>query len=189
MTLAPNLLGTKSEPVEFSWTADDVMLYALAVGTGQDDPTTGLAYTTENTSGTALAVLPTYANIITRGARITLGDYDGANLVHAEQSFSLPAPLPVSGTAIVTATVTEVLDKGRAALVRTEATAVDSTTGALLATTAATVFISGEGGFGGPRGESTPSPVPDTAPHRTARDRDRPHQTRAGAALPPHRRP
>lgn len=42
MTLAPDLLGTQSEPVQFSWTAEDVMLYALAVGTGQDDPSIGL---------------------------------------------------------------------------------------------------------------------------------------------------
>lgn len=122
------------------------------------------------------AVLPTYANIITRGARITLGDFDGAMLVHAEQSFELSAPLPVSGPATVTATVTEVLDKGRAALVRTEATAVDEANGAVLARTAQTVFISGEGGFGGPRGESAPSPVPQRDPDETVTVHTRPEQ-------------
>jgi len=176
MTLAPGLLGTQSPPAEFSWTADDVTLYALAVGAGHDDPARDLAYTTENTGGVELAVLPTYANIITRGARVDFGDYDPARLVHAEQSFRLHGPLPPAGRAVTTATVTQVLDKGRAALIRTEATAVDAATGAPLATTAQTVFISGEGGFGGPRGESAPSPVPDRAPDEVVTVRTRPEQ-------------
>jgi acyl dehydratase len=163
MPLAPDLLGSRSEPVEFAWTHDDAMLYALAVGAGQDDPLRELAFTTENTVDTVPAVLPTFANIVTRRARVPFGDIDPAMLVHAEQSCRLHAPLPLAGRAIVTATVTEVLDKGRGALVRTTAEAVDDA-GVPLASTVQSVFIRGEGGFGGPRGEPTPSPVPDTAP-------------------------
>ena len=159
MALAPDLVGTQSEPVSFAWGRDDVLLYALAVGAGQEDPTAELALTTENTEGIRTAVLPTYANIITRGARPDLGDFDRARLVHAEQSFLIHRPLPVEGRARVTATVTDVFDKGKGALVRTESRAVDTETGAPLVTTAQTVFISGEGGFGGPRGESRKSVV------------------------------
>ena len=109
MALRPDLVGSQSEPVSFAWARDDVLLYALAVGAGQEDPTAELALTTENTDGVRTAVLPTYANIITRGARPDLGDFDRARLVHAEQSFTVHRPLPAEGRARVTATVTDVL--------------------------------------------------------------------------------
>lgn len=176
MALAPDLVGTQSEPVNFAWARDDVLLYALAVGAGQEDPTDELALTTENTEGVRTTALPTYANIITRGARPELGEYDKARLVHAEQSFLVHRPLPVQGRARVTSVVTDVWDKGKGALVRTEAKAVDAETGTPLATTAQTVFISGEGGFGGPRGESAPSPIPDRAPDHEVTYRTRPEQ-------------
>ena len=174
MALRPDLVGATGDPVEFAWTHDDTMLYAVAVGAGQDDPLFELAFTTENTEGVVPQVLPTFANIITRGARLDFGDYDPARLVHAEQAFRLHARLPLAGRATVTPRVTEVLDKGRAALVTTEATAVDTATGAPLATTVQKLYLGGEGGFGGPRGTSAPWAVPDRAPDhvlecRTAR--------------------
>ena len=164
MALTEGLLGTTGEPVEFSWSVDDVLLYALAVGAGQDDPLGELAFTTDNTDGLAPAVLPTFAAIITRGSRIPLGDFDPALLVHAEQGVRLHAPLPVEGRATTTSTVTGVFDKGGGALVRTEAEAIDAATGQPLATTVQSVFIRGEGGFGGPRGSSGAPPPPDTHP-------------------------
>lgn len=176
MALAPDLVGTRSEPVSFAWERDDVLLYALAVGAGGEDPTAELSLTTENTAGVRTQVLPTYANIVTRGARVPLGDFDPAMLVHAEQWFRVHRPLPVSGRARVTAQVTDVLDKGSGALVRTESEAVDAETGAKLATTAQTVFIRGEGGFGGARGEPSASPVPDRAPDHEITYRTRPEQ-------------
>lgn len=164
MPLAPDLEGTQCEPVHFAWARDDVLLYAVAVGAGGEDPTTELALTTENTEGIRTAVLPAFAEVITRNARVALGDVDHSRLVHAEQSFRLAGPLPVEGRARVTATVTEVLDKGSGALVRTEARAVDAETGAPLASTVRSVFLGGEGGFGGARGAQVPTPVPDRAP-------------------------
>jgi acyl dehydratase len=164
MALRPDLVGTRGDPVEFAWTHDDAMLYAVAVGAGGHDPLRELPFTTENTEGVAAQVLPTFANIITRTARLPFGEYDAALLVHAEQAFRLHAPLPTSGRARITPQVIEVLDKGRAALVTTEATAVDADTGAPLATTVQRLYLGGEGGFGGPRGASTPWSVPDRAP-------------------------
>jgi acyl dehydratase len=167
MALAPDLVGTSSDAVEFSWTADDVMLYALAVGAGQGDPLEDLQFTTENTAGTPLQVLPAFANIVTRGATVDLGAIDRSRLVHAEQSFRLHTPLPVTGHARTVATVTAVEDKGRGALVRTEAHATDAATGEPMITSVQTLFVGGEGGFGGPRGASAPSEVPERTPdHR-----------------------
>ncbi len=164
MPLRPDLVGTAGDPVDVSWTHDDAMLYAVAVGAGQLDPTAELAFTTENTEGVAPQVLPTFAAILTRGARIDIGDYDRTRMVHAEQAFRLHAPLPLEGSVTVTPRVVEVSDKGAAALVATEATAVDAATGTVLATSMQTLFLRGEGGFGGPRGASTPWEAPTRAP-------------------------
>lgn len=167
MALAPDLAGTQCEPVHVAWERDDVLLYAVAVGAGAEDPTTELSLTTENTEGVRTAVLPSFAELITRRARVELGAVDHAMLVHAEQSFRLAGPLPVAGRARVTATVTDVLDKGSGALVRTVAEAVDAETGAPLASTVRSVFVRGEGGFGDPSATAAgpaASPVPDRAP-------------------------
>ncbi|MFC5946806.1 MaoC/PaaZ C-terminal domain-containing protein [Pseudonocardia lutea] len=164
MPLAPDLLGTRGEPAEFAWTRDDVLLYALAVGAGQEDPLTELAFTTDNTEGLTALALPTYAAIVTRVGAVPLGDIDHTKLVHAEQAVRLHAPLPVEGRARVTAQVTGVYDKGSGALVETTCEAVDAATGAPLATTVGSAFIRGEGGFGGPRGGAQAPPAPDGPP-------------------------
>jgi acyl dehydratase len=164
MPLRPDLVGTTGDPVDVSWTHDEAMLYAVAVGAGQLDPTDELAFTTENTEGVAPQVLPTFAAILTRGARIDIGDYDRTRMVHAEQAFRLHTPLPLAGSVTVTPRVVEVSDKGAAALVATETTAVDAATGIVLATSVQKLFLRGEGGFGGPRGASTPWEAPTRAP-------------------------
>ena len=46
-----SVVGKQRGPWTRSWTSDDVLLYALGVGAGQDDPTAELPYTTENTAG------------------------------------------------------------------------------------------------------------------------------------------
>ncbi|MEV1291586.1 MaoC/PaaZ C-terminal domain-containing protein [Pseudonocardia sp. NPDC049635] len=176
MALAPDLEGTQCEPVNFAWSRDDALLYAVAVGAGAEDPASELALTTENTAGVRTVVLPSFAELVTRHARVDLGDIDPPRLVHAEQSFTLAAPLPVQGRARVTSTVTEVLDKGSGALVRTEAEAVDAETGAPLLSTVRSVFIGGEGGFGGRRGTRPDNPVPQRAPDHVVAYRTSPGQ-------------
>jgi acyl dehydratase len=179
MALAPDLEGTQCEPVNVAWARDDVLLYALAVGAGAEQPLAELSLTTENTAGVRTVVLPSFAETVTRNAVVDLGGIDRSRLVHAEQSFRLAAPLPVEGRARVTATVTEVLDKGSGALVRTRADAVEAETGAPLASAVTSVFVRGEGGFGGSRGPAAPpSPIPDRAPdHRVT------YRTAPGQAL------
>src|SRR5215831_10999865 len=122
MPLNLEIVGVPSEPVERTWTTPEVMLYALAVGAGQPDPLAELEFTTENSTGVTTKVLPTFANLLGRGgAGRSLGDFDRAALVHAEQAFSLHAPLPREGTARSVSNVTGVYDKGSGALVVSEA--------------------------------------------------------------------
>lgn len=176
MAPRPDLLGARSEPTEFSWTPDDVMLYALAVGAGSDDPLTDLALTTENTEGLdGPRTLPSYANIVTRGATVEFGKIDRTRLVHAEQSFRLHAPLPAAGRARVTAAVVGVEDTSSGVLVRTEAEAVDATSGTPLASTVQTVMLRGESA-GGPRAARAASAIPEREPDHRVVLQTRPDQ-------------
>lgn len=167
MPIDPSAVGREAGPDEVSWTARDAMLYALGVGAGQDDALAELDLTTENTAGTALRMLPSYAVVIVQNAvraRPAFGDVDRTKLVHAEQGFELHRPLPVEGRARVSSRVTGIHDKGSGALVAMQSTVVDAASGELLATTSSSVFIRGEGGFGGERGPAAAAPLPERAP-------------------------
>ena len=177
MGLDHSLVGVPSEPQLRSWDSKDALLYAVGVGAGLGDPLQELEFTTENSQGIEQQVLPTYAVLLAQ-ARTgrSLGDFDRAMLVHAEQYFELHRPLPVAGTVSTTATVTGIYDKGSGALVVTENVAVDVATGETLVTSRGGTFIRGEGGFGGPRGSDQPWELPDRAPdHQVVRE-TRPEQ-------------
>jgi acyl dehydratase len=153
MALDHSLIGAASEPHERSWTSTDALLYAVAVGAGLGDPLRELEFTTENSAGIEQKVLPTFGVLVARGAAgRSLGSFDRAMLVHAEQAFELHRPLPAAGTARTTSTVTGIYDKGSGALVVTESAAVDAGSGDPLVTSRSSAFIRGEGGFGGERG-------------------------------------
>src|ERR1700683_4716532 len=112
MGLDHSSVGVPSEPHRRSWDSKDALLYAVGVGAGLGDPRQELEFTTENSEGIEHKVLPTYGVLVaqTRAGR-SLGDFDRALLVHAEQAFELHRPLPVAGTVRTTATVTGMYDK------------------------------------------------------------------------------
>ncbi|MFO7251841.1 MAG: MaoC/PaaZ C-terminal domain-containing protein, partial [Actinomycetes bacterium] len=177
MPLNHDLVGVESDPVERSWTSTDALLYAVGVGAGLDDPTAELAFTTENSEGVPQRVLPTFAVLLTQGTGSRrLGDFDPAMLVHAEQAFELHRPLPPSGTVRVTSKVTGIYDKGSGALVVSESLAVDPASGEPMITSRSSVFIRGEGGFGGDRGPRTEWKVPEREPDHVVTYRTRPEQ-------------
>jgi acyl dehydratase len=176
MALDRSVIGVPGPPRERSWTAADALLYAVGVGAGLGDPLRELEFTTENSTGITQQVLPTFAVLIAAGRTGRLGDFDPAQLVHAEQGFELHQPLPVAGTVRTTATVTGIYDQGSGALVVIESHAVDPATSQRLVTTRTGLFIRGQGGFGGPRGESEPWPVPQRAPDVHLGQQTRPEQ-------------
>jgi acyl dehydratase len=101
-------------------------------------------------------VLPTFVVIGGMGTPTpSYGTFDAAMLVHGEQRIELHRELPVAGTALITGRVTAVYDKGSAAVIWTEAVAIDASDGQPLFTASMSWFIRGEGGFGGDRGPST----------------------------------
>jgi len=177
MSLNHDVIGVESEPVERSWTGKDTLLYAVGVGAGLDDPTRELAFTTENSADIRQQVLPTFAVLAAQGARgRDLGDFDRAMLVHAEQEFRLHRPLPPAGTVRITSKVTGIYDKGSGALVVSEALAVDPDSAEPMITSRSSVFIRGEGGFGGSRGPGSQWKVPDVPPDHEVTYRTRPEQ-------------
>jgi acyl dehydratase len=157
MALDPDAVGSRGEPTEVTWSGKDALLYAVGIGAGTDE----LAFTTENTNGVDQQVFPTFAVVIGWGRGSALGgigSFNPAMLVHGQQSVTLHRPIPVEGTAVLQQEVTGMYDKGKAAVVTTATTAVLE--GEPLYTNTASMFIRGEGGWGGDRGPSGPLNVP-----------------------------
>ena len=157
MPLNPDAVGSKGEPVEISWTSKDCLLYAVGIGAGTHE----LAFTTENTSGVDQQVFPTFPVVIGWGkgsAMGSIGTFNPALLVHGQQSVTLHRPVPVEGTATLQSEISAMYDKEKAAVVLTTTNAVLD--GEPLYTNTASVFIRGEGGWGGDRGPSGPRNVP-----------------------------
>ncbi len=162
MPINPDAVGSKSDPVEASWTSKDALLYAVGIGAGHED----LAFTTENSNDIDQLVYPTFPVVIGWGrgsAMGKIGTFNPAMLVHGQQAVTLHRPIPVEGTVTLTSEITGIYDKGSAAVVVSETVAVMD--GEPLYTNVGSSFMRGEGGWGGARGPSGPKNVP---PERTA---------------------
>jgi acyl dehydratase len=165
MPLNPSAVGTTSEPAEFSWTSKDALLYAVSLGAGQDE----LAFSTENTAGVDQQVLPTFPVVLGAGGgglMSAIGTFNMALMVHGQQAVTLHRPIPPAGSATVTSKVADMFDKGKAAVVvMVSDVEMD---GEPLYSTRSSMFIRGEGGWGGDRGPSGPqNEPPDRAPDHT----------------------
>jgi acyl dehydratase len=163
MPIDPNAVGTEFGPTDRSWDSKDCLLYAVGIGAGTDE----LEFTTENSAGIDQKVFPTFATIVGQGAgfamRGNIGSYNPAMLVHAEQGITLYNAIPFEGSVQTAGKVVGIWDKGSGALVATEALTVDAKTGDKLFSNYSSLFIRGEGGWGGDRG---PSGAKNVAPDR-----------------------
>jgi acyl dehydratase len=186
MPINPDAVGAEGEPSTFSWDSTSSILYALGVGAGMTDPTGfELEFTTENSNGIEQKALPSMAVVLSlrsemRGAgpMAQLGSFNPAMLVHGEQSFTIHKTLTVAGTASATSRISAIYDKGKAAVVVMESTATDVATGENLFTSTSSMFIRGEGGWGGDRGPSAKFAAPERAPDHVVS-----YQTRSDQAL------
>jgi acyl dehydratase len=180
MPLNSDAVGTTTDPVEVSWTSKDALLYAVGIGAGVDV----LGFTSENTSGVPQRVFPTFPVVIGAGAgglgaaMAKIGTFNPAMLVHGQQAVTLHREIPPDGTAALTSKIAAMYDKGKAAVVVFEATAVSD--GQPLYTTTMSAFIRGEGGWGGDRGPSGPQNEP---PVGAAPDQQVTYQTSVDQAL------
>ncbi len=172
MPIDPDVaIGAALPDRTFSWSASDVLLYHLAVGAGSRpgdnlDPA-ALRWTLDDD---ALQVLPSFAVVAPSfhetdpppldlpGCKINL-----AQVVHGTQEIALSGPLPTSGSATLRTRITDVWDKGKAAVIWQEGVAT-SDAGEELWRVRSSIFVKGEGGWGGDRGASTSVPLPERAP-------------------------
>jgi acyl dehydratase len=166
MPIDPNKArGAKLPDAELSYTKDQVILYHLGVGAGV--PATDaneLQYTYEKN----LKVLPSFAVIPAFGSMGGIAGIPGmqfnfAMLLHGEQEVILHKPLPPEQKLKTSAHIPEIYDKGKAALVILEATARDQS-GEKLFTNRFSLFIRGEGGFGGDAGPKAGNVAPERKP-------------------------
>lgn len=156
-------IGAETGEVAFSWTSSDVLLYHLGIGASTEE----LQYAYERN----LVVLPAFAAVAAKlrsvdppalsfpGIQIAL-----AKVLHGKQEVTLHQSIPVAGKAVARSRVADVQDKGTAAVVVQE-TEVVGADGSPLWTARSSLFVRGEGGFGGTRGASDriewPSRQPD----------------------------
>lgn len=160
-------LGAELQPVEFSWTSTDVQLYHLALGAGSDPmDARELRYLTDGTP----QVLPTFSSVaatfhMTEPPRVSFPgiDIELGRVLHASEAVTVHAPLPPSGSARAITRITDIWDKGKAAVIVNE-TEVTDPHGTPLWSTRRSIFARGEGGFGGERGPSTSVETPGRAP-------------------------
>ena len=162
MPLNPEAVGAVGDVRTMSWTSKDALLYAVGIGAGQAD----LPFSTENTKDVQQVVYPTFAVVAGSGttsqgkvAMAQIGSFNWAMLVHGSQAITLHRPIPVEAEATTQDKVVAMYDKGKAAVVVTESE-VKLVTGEPLYTTRSSVFIRGEGGWGGDRGPSGPQNEP-----------------------------
>jgi acyl dehydratase len=171
-------VGAELQGTTFSWGDADIILYHLGIGAGvppTDPAELRYAYEAE------LHVLPTYATIPQFPIMMTVGMAPGfeinpAMILHGEHEIVLHDEIPTTGTVTQTGRVTEVLDKGKGALAIVEVVSVLEKTGTPLFTNRASIFIRGEGGFGGDSGPAATDLTPDRPPDHVAESPTLPQQ-------------
>ncbi len=160
-------LANKPRSGQGYYTKDDVILYHLGLGAGvpANDPKE-LEYTYEKN----LKVLPSFAVVAPRHGGSGSGgmdfdglDYNRAMLLHGEEEVLIHRPLPPEAKLRTETSVLDVFDMGKAALLILETKANDEN-GDPLYSVRMSLFLRGEGGFGGPEGPKPANVAPDRKP-------------------------
>ncbi len=157
-------VGFESEPKRIRWRPNDCSLYALSVGAGCDE----LAFVAEAAIDHPQQVFPTFllAGVMAEESAswthpgFHTGDYEIHQIVHGEQRLELFAKVEPQGDVMVRTRVAGIYDKGSGALVELEVRADDRASGRPLFAALTSLFVRGEGGFGGKRGPERPQLVP-----------------------------
>src|SRR5262245_60365721 len=171
-------LAARFAPTTSSYEQDDVILYHLGIGAGV--PATDaneLEYTYEK----SLKVLPSFCvTPVFSAMGASLFNVDGlkfnpAMLLHGEQDIEIHRPLPTAAELESSVRIAGIYDKGKAALVVLEV-ATKEPGGAPLFTNRFSLFLRGEGGFGGDAGPKAGNEAPARAPDLTVESKTLPQQ-------------
>jgi acyl dehydratase len=181
MPVDPSLaVGARVGDTTTTWDGDDVILYHLALGAGRDPVDPGeLEYCYEPD----IKVLPSYGVIPAQSAMSGIWDgsvpglaFNPMMLLHGEQEIEVLTPrVPAAATVRNVGRVAAIYDKGKAALLVIE---IDTctTSGDPMFRNRFSLFLRGEGGFGGDPGPRGAEPAPERAPDRVVESPTLPQQ-------------
>ena len=171
-------LGSSLPSRQFAWDEDRVILYHLGLGAGAPptDPLE-LSYTYEGN----LSVLPSFGTVAAYSAMAATSmargvDINWALVLHGEQDLEIRQPIPRSGEVTSQPRIAHIYDKGRAALMVVEVTSTDQQTGEVLFINRSSLFIRGEGGWGGNPGPKASNQAPSREPDHIIRSPTLPQQ-------------
>lgn len=163
------VVGRGFAPTDHDYTARDSLLYALALGLG-DDPLDAdeLPYVCDGLPGRPQRVVPTQAVIL--GWQPFWHDdpalaIDWKRIVHGEQHVRLHRPLPAAGAVRTRHRLVRVQDKGagRGAVLQVDTELHERASGAHLASLQSLQFLRGDGGCGGWGDATASAPLPAIA--------------------------
>jgi acyl dehydratase len=153
MTMDLARVGFETAPHRIAWTPAECALYALSLGAGFDEP----AFVNDLATSPSQRVYPTFvlAGVMARESAtwrhpgLETGDYAVHQIVLGHVALELFGRIEASGDVDVRSRVEGIYDKGRSALVDLSVRAEDRHTGQPLFRAVNSLFIRGEGGFGG----------------------------------------
>ena len=159
------LMSMRQVDLPYSYGDQDAMLYALAVGLGEDPlDQLELDYVYE---GRRQKIVPTFASILTPKGFLQDCGWDYSRVLHGGQQLQLYRPLPPAADLLINRRVVSAYDKGKdkgaVICVETEARLAKDDTA--MFTLGSTIFARGDGGFLG-ASDSPPRPhrLPDRDP-------------------------
>jgi len=170
-------LAAKFDAAQSAYEQDQVILYHLGVGAGVPATDAGeLEYTYEKN----LKVLPSFGVVPVFGAMAGLFNTPGlkfnpAMLLHGEQDIEIHRPLPTAAELESEPRISGIYDKGKAALVVLEV-ATREKGGEPLFTNRFSLFLRGEGGFGGESGPKAGNAAPERDPDHVVESPTLPQQ-------------
>jgi acyl dehydratase len=147
MAIDRQLAGKTSDPISFTYSWKDAVLYALGVGCKADE----LDFLFEGRGPKVLptfAVVPSFTSLLDVVGQLKV---DLVNVLHGEQAIRIHKAIPHAATLKTRSTVDGIYDKGKGALITVTCKTVDEK-GEPVFDNTFSIFVRGEGGFGGDRG-------------------------------------
>ncbi|MDP2273498.1 MAG: SDR family NAD(P)-dependent oxidoreductase [Archangium sp.] len=167
-------LGYELPELESSYDERDLALYALGVGAGKNPGDPKDLHLVYERNGEGFYALPTYGVVPALNAIFKMAsegqtapglNYGLDRILHGEQYLEVMRPLPEKATLKHKARISEILDKGKNAIVVTHLDSYDAKTGELLVKNDVSMVVRGAGGWGGERGPATDlNQAPERAP-------------------------
>ena len=162
-------LNYQFEPTKYTYSKQQAILYALAVGAAADAVDLKELQFTYELNRSGFKALPTFAVIFPFGALEQILSVPGLkfnfmDLLHGEQYLEVKRPISVDATITNRAFISQIYDKGSGALILVDIHSFDEKEQEI-AYNQASIFIRGIGDFGGDRGPSGGINMPpDRAP-------------------------